>query len=195
MANMSFTSMGSSSSNDVPPATGELEAHGRQFPWDGAVKRTALVHSPYTFTGPYEVVLPPREEEEGSAGNGGHRGSCSPKGRVCTSPMCNAAFAFHVSSCPLARARLAPLQIPPSEPESPTVFSPASSVGTRSPEPQSPLFSPAEPSGSPTPMFRPPFPATRLNHHHRMLRALRQVSHQQVLQQGKGLTMLEGRSV
>eukprot|EP00668_Euglena_longa_P007815 GGOE01009358.1.p2 GENE.GGOE01009358.1~~GGOE01009358.1.p2 ORF type:complete len:202 (+),score=37.75 GGOE01009358.1:23-607(+) len=192
MANMSFTSMGSSSSNDVPPATGELEAHGRQFPWDGAVKRTALVHSPYTFTGPYEVVLPPREEEEGSAGNGGHRGSCSPKGRVCTSPMCNAAFAFHVASCPLAHIQNTQHSFP-SAPESPTTFSPASSVGSLSPEPRSPLSpisGPTEPVGSPAPI---PTPTGVLNRHRKMLRALRQDSHLHLLQlqcgpQGKAQT-------
>eukprot|EP00668_Euglena_longa_P007818 GGOE01009361.1.p4 GENE.GGOE01009361.1~~GGOE01009361.1.p4 ORF type:complete len:199 (-),score=41.40 GGOE01009361.1:1850-2407(-) len=180
MANMSFASVISASSNDGVASMNTSFASANQ--------RTVYVHSPYTFTGPYEMVVPCKEEEEESFGNGSFfpgGSNFNSKPPVCTSHMCNAAFAFHTSSCPLARAQLVPQQLPPM-PESPTSFSPTSSVGSLTPEPRSPLSpvsGPMEPIGSPAPIPIPiSTPTGILNRHRKMLRALRQDSHQNLLQ-------------
>eukprot|EP00668_Euglena_longa_P020002 GGOE01024861.1.p1 GENE.GGOE01024861.1~~GGOE01024861.1.p1 ORF type:complete len:206 (+),score=43.57 GGOE01024861.1:40-618(+) len=173
MANMSFASTGSVCSAVSNASFGT------------ASQRTALVHNPYTFSGPYEVVLPNREEDEEkrNAGSGSfsHSG-LSPKRLVCTSRMCNAALAFHVSTCPLARAHLAVPHLYPSAPESPAT-SPTSTC-SMSPEPLSPISNPTEPNRSPVlGRHRIPF-ATQSdahNHHRKMMQALRQDSHHHLL--------------
>eukprot|EP00668_Euglena_longa_P040836 GGOE01053752.1.p1 GENE.GGOE01053752.1~~GGOE01053752.1.p1 ORF type:complete len:212 (-),score=34.73 GGOE01053752.1:1505-2101(-) len=198
MANMSFASVISASSNDGVASMNTSFASANQ--------RTVYVHSPYTFTGPYEMVVPCKEEEEESFGNGSFcpTGSFSPTRPVCTSHMCNAAFAFHVSSCPLAQFPLVPPHPPLSAPQSPTALSLVSSIGSLSPEPRSPIASPTGPLGSPTPTKLSWAPLTTptgvQNRQHKMLHALRQDSHQHLLRQlcglqGKGPMTLESRDV
>eukprot|EP00668_Euglena_longa_P004392 GGOE01005147.1.p1 GENE.GGOE01005147.1~~GGOE01005147.1.p1 ORF type:complete len:220 (-),score=42.29 GGOE01005147.1:2298-2933(-) len=207
MASTSFASISSTHGNSFSPVAAEhpVDACDKKFHWNNVVsnktsfctasRRTALVHSPYTFTGPYEVVLPPRKEKE-SVGTGSlcfGSSNFSPKPPVCTSHMCNAAFAFHISTCILAQVHNTQHFLPRA-PESPASLSPASSVGSLSPEPRSPLSGPAESSRPPSPL---PTPTGKLNLHHKMLRALRQDGNHQLQLcglQGKIPMALEGRS-
>eukprot|EP00668_Euglena_longa_P006598 GGOE01007889.1.p1 GENE.GGOE01007889.1~~GGOE01007889.1.p1 ORF type:complete len:221 (+),score=36.50 GGOE01007889.1:101-664(+) len=168
---------------------GLCEPHGKWHQADNVAhdpsfgsgcQRTALVHNPYAFNGPCEVVLSPMEEEEEeeededeSVGNGSFCPAgrhFNPKPPICTSRMCNAAFAFHVSSCPLARPHLAP-HSSVGVLESHATFSLTSSTSSLPSEPRSPVSGHTEPEYMPA--LLPALTGTR-NRHRKMLRALRQ---------------------
>eukprot|EP00667_Euglena_gracilis_P002488 EG_transcript_2493 len=153
-----------------------------------ASQRTALVHNPYTFGGPYEVVL----LEEGGIGNssfGPDDGSQSDLGLgsdwpACKDRMCNVAFGFHVSSCPLAHAPQPPSHWFLGGPD-PVTVSPTSPSGVTLPDAATPTPTPAsspQVQAHARPRASLPIPASALNRHRKMLRALRQDSHQHLLQ-------------